>query len=70
MGVGDQGQSTSQGIDSAVNHTCEVCNKTLPSRNKLFQHIKETGHAMVKPVPAGGNATGSEKKRNKKKRTK
>lgn len=25
---------------------CNVCQKQFPSRNKLFQHIKETGHAL------------------------
>ena len=25
---------------------CSVCKKEFPSRNKLFQHIKETGHAV------------------------
>ena len=28
---------------------CVVCGMTMPSRNKLMQHLKETGHAM--PLP-------------------
>lgn len=27
---------------------CEVCNEVLSSRNKLFDHIKKTGHAAIK----------------------
>ena len=27
---------------------CSVCQEVFPSRNKLFQHIKQTGHAALK----------------------
>ena len=37
-----------------VPNLCEVCKKQLPSRNKLFQHIKETGHAVLKQQAAWG----------------
>ncbi len=41
-----------------VPHFCEVCKKQLPSRNKLFQHIKESGHAALKhQTPGVGGAT-------------
>ena len=33
---------------------CTVCNEEFDSRNKLFDHIKEKGHAapkLVKPEP-------------------
>ena len=47
----------------AVSHFCEVCKKQLPSRNKLFQHIKESGHAVLKhqttPQAAGGQGRGT-----------
>lgn len=28
--------------------SCKVCGKDFPSRSKLFQHIKESGHAALK----------------------
>jgi len=31
---------------------CEVCGDGFPSRSKLFQHIKASGHAALKQVPA------------------
>ena len=37
-----------------VPNLCEVCKKQLPSRNKLFQHIKETGHAVLKQQAGRG----------------
>ena len=42
----------------AVPHFCEVCKKQLPSRNKLFQHIKESGHAVLKHQSASQAAGG------------
>ena len=42
----------------AVPHFCEVCKKQLPSRNKLFQHIKESGHAVLKHQTASQAAGG------------
>ena len=29
--------------------TCNVCKEVFASRSKLFQHIKETGHALYDP---------------------
>ena len=29
---------------------CSICKEEFDSRNKLFEHIKEKGHAIVKPV--------------------
>lgn len=65
-----QGQSTSQ--SGPGDHVCEVCRRTLPSRNKLFQHIKETGHAALRHVEEGQHQSGagSATKRTKKKRPK
>mmetsp|Transcript_116594 Transcript_116594/g.341241 ORF Transcript_116594/g.341241 Transcript_116594/m.341241 type:complete len:590 (+) Transcript_116594:103-1872(+) len=46
-------------------HRCEVCGENFTSRTKLFQHIKATGHAALKPGPAaeGATAKGRRKKR-------
>lgn len=30
------------------NETCNVCKKSFPSRTKLFQHVKASGHASIK----------------------
>ena len=32
--------------NKAANLCCNVCKKEFQSRNKLFQHIKDTGHAV------------------------
>ncbi|GFO47962.1 Dnaj-like protein subfamily c member 21 [Plakobranchus ocellatus] len=31
---------------------CNVCQRTHPTRNKLFEHIKQTGHALRLDAPA------------------
>ncbi|VDL61091.1 unnamed protein product [Hymenolepis diminuta] len=33
---------------SNQSHLCMICNEVFPSKNKLFSHIKETGHAAPK----------------------
>lgn len=34
---------------------CNKCSQIFPSRNKLFEHIKVTGHALrVEPSAVGG----------------
>jgi len=33
-------------------HSCQICHHEFPSKNKLFQHIKSTGHAALKTGPA------------------
>ncbi|CAG8569712.1 25495_t:CDS:2 [Racocetra persica] len=33
---------------------CNVCSQTFPSRNQLFSHIKETGHALNVSGSGGG----------------
>ncbi|KAL7056503.1 hypothetical protein AAHC03_021097 [Spirometra sp. Aus1] len=35
---------------------CMVCSQEFPSKNKLFAHIKEANHAMLKVVVPGGAA--------------
>ena len=38
---------------------CNVCKMKFQSRSKLFNHVRETGHALAAPEP-GGSATRSE----------
>ncbi|XP_005108749.1 dnaJ homolog subfamily C member 21 [Aplysia californica] len=40
---------------------CNVCQKGFPSRNKLFEHIKQTGHAVRLEAPAAAPAVEEEK---------
>ena len=42
-------------------HKCASCNASFPSRSRLFQHIKDHGHAAPVPV-AKGKASGKKKK--------
>jgi DnaJ homolog subfamily A member 5 len=37
-------------------YTCATCNSAFPSRTQLFQHIKDHGHAALKPASGGGKA--------------
>jgi len=30
---------------------CSTCNEEFSSRNKMFQHLKESGHAALKQQP-------------------
>lgn len=43
-------------------HTCASCNAGFPSKTRLFQHLKDFGHAS--PVPGGGG--GGKKAKGKK----
>jgi len=48
--------------------TCAQCNGSFPSKNKLYAHLKDTGHAVFLPksgVP-GGNEGQKKKKKGKK----
>lgn len=42
--------STEQADDG---QKCATCNATFPSRTRLFQHIKDHGHAALKPAVGG-----------------
>lgn len=42
--------------------TCQICGKQFDTRNKLFQHIKQTGHAML---IADANNRAKEKRKKK-----
>ena len=45
--------------------TCAQCKGSFPSKNKLFDHLKKTGHALYLP-PANGVVQESSKKKKKK----
>jgi len=45
---GQQSQASGKPAESAsvdTRHVCVTCKSTFPSRNKLFAHVKKTGHA-------------------------
>ncbi|KAF8773716.1 DnaJ subfamily C member 21 like protein [Argiope bruennichi] len=55
-------------IKEKPNTICEKCNRNFLSRNKLFEHLKESGHAVYKNEnPKQNVSNGSTKKRKKKK---
>ncbi|CAH4037980.1 dnaJ homolog subfamily C member 21 [Pieris brassicae] len=41
--------SETEDSSSAVNLRCVVCQTDFPSKNKLFEHLKKTGHSV--PIP-------------------
>ncbi|KAM3173172.1 hypothetical protein ACTXT7_013019 [Hymenolepis weldensis] len=45
--IRSQQVSSPQAVSSQL-HLCMICNEVFPSKNKLFSHIKETGHAALK----------------------
>ncbi|THD21044.1 DnaJ subfamily A member 5 [Fasciola hepatica] len=45
---------------------CKTCNTEFDSRNQLFAHLKQSGHAQLKPV--GSSGVKSSSKKGKKKR--
>lgn len=52
---------------------CQLCNEQFDSRTKLFQHLRESGHATLKHLPAGDSsahttASGKGKKGKKERR--
>ncbi|NXU59038.1 DJC21 protein, partial [Turnix velox] len=46
---------------------CITCNSTFPSRNKLFEHLKATGHAKATQAPAVNIAVSTRNKKEKRK---
>jgi len=46
------GETEQRPAAGAETHRCAVCGELFPSRSKLFQHIKATGHAALKEVSA------------------
>ncbi|KAI8917989.1 hypothetical protein BC831DRAFT_484128 [Entophlyctis helioformis] len=59
---------------AAASHTaeslwvCNVCATVFPTRNKMFTHIKETGHALADGYAASASASASASKKSKSKR--
>jgi len=48
--------STSSDQDNAF--SCATCKATFPSKTRMHQHIKDFGHAALKPVSGGGGGGG------------
>ncbi|XP_035166605.1 dnaJ homolog subfamily C member 21 isoform X2 [Oxyura jamaicensis] len=46
---------------------CATCNCAFPSRNKLFEHLKLTGHAKATQTPAANGAVHTRSKKEKRK---
>uniref|UniRef100_A0A8D2MM31 DnaJ heat shock protein family (Hsp40) member C21 n=1 Tax=Zonotrichia albicollis TaxID=44394 RepID=A0A8D2MM31_ZONAL len=46
---------------------CVTCNCTFPSRNKLFDHLKVTGHARATTIPTVNGAVNTKNKKEKRK---
>ncbi|PVU99761.1 hypothetical protein BB560_005453 [Smittium megazygosporum] len=52
-------------------YACNLCKKEFDSRNRLFNHIKDTGHALAKPISSQVHNKGSKKsKKAEKKKSK
>ncbi|KAI5706655.1 hypothetical protein M8J75_010115 [Diaphorina citri] len=47
----DPAKNESKKISKNENHLCLACKKNFMSKNKLFNHLKQTGHAVVKNAP-------------------
>ncbi|GIY01014.1 dnaJ subfamily C member 21 [Caerostris extrusa] len=47
---------------------CEKCNQDFKTRNKLFSHLKESGHAVYKTENPKQNSSGGSTKKKKKKK--
>ena len=43
-------------------HCCNTCKAVFSSRNKLFQHLKDTNHALKVDSPAAADKIGKKKK--------
>jgi len=64
----DEKENFEEGL-SRGSLTCAQCNGNFPSKNKLYTHLKDTGHAVFLPksgVPGGGNEGQKKKKKGKK----
>lgn len=48
--------------EKEVNLFCVTCNKEFPTRNKLFDHLKSSGHATALTQSAAHSSTGKSKK--------
>ena len=63
-----QVQGEGEGEGKAQELRCNVCQRDFNSRNKLFQHIKDTGHALKLdgPVQQPDHTTKNKKRKRKK----
>lgn len=64
--AGRDGRASAPDINAGVESTCGVCSKVFSSRSKLFDHLKESGHAAPVGAPLqvqAGGAKGKKKKR-------
>uniref|UniRef100_A0A2M4BI24 DnaJ homolog subfamily C member 21 n=1 Tax=Anopheles marajoara TaxID=58244 RepID=A0A2M4BI24_9DIPT len=63
------GHSDDEEGSSSTDHSCVTCNVKFPSKNKLFDHLKKTGHSVyidkLKAAKAGGKAEGTAKGKRK-----
>ena len=62
--VAAAGEKNQGSFSTKVETSCQVCHKEFQTRNKLFKHIKDTGHALV--ISTSTNS--SKVKRGKKKK--
>lgn len=44
--------SETEDSSTALNLRCAVCQTDFPSKNKLFDHLKKTGHSVPLPQPS------------------
>ncbi|XP_004848690.1 dnaJ homolog subfamily C member 21 [Heterocephalus glaber] len=54
-------------VQSDVLISCTTCHSEFPSRNKLFDHLKATGHARAPPSSSLNSITSSRSKKEKRK---
>jgi DnaJ family protein A protein 5 len=47
--------------------SCTTCHSEFPSRNKLFDHLKATGHARAPPSASSNSLTSTQSKKEKRK---
>ncbi|NWT45471.1 DJC21 protein, partial [Chroicocephalus maculipennis] len=59
--------SSEQPTTNEVPIHCVTCNSAFPSRNKLFEHLKATGHAKATQAPAVNGAVNTRNKKEKRK---
>lgn len=63
-----QSQNLSEnGIEAAAEAKCSTCGYTFNSRNKLFEHLKTSGHAAYHTKDNGRKSNAEEKKQKGKK---
>ncbi|GIY59389.1 dnaJ homolog subfamily C member 21 [Caerostris darwini] len=61
-------ESTEQVTKEPPTTICEKCNQDFKTRNKLFSHLKESGHAVYKTENPKQNSSGGSTKKKKKKK--